>query len=545
MRKILASVTFLFFVLPLNAQTLEEAVRRIYYERYESAKTILSQLIHKPDASPDTWYWLGEIYLLQQKTDSASKVFRAGIDYCQSKKIEQRESPLVFIGFAHLLLDENQAAEAKMQMDAILEIGKNKDPLTLWAVARANILSKNGDLAYARSLLEKAQGKDKKNVQLYLAKGDMYRKSIDASQAVVNYRKALDIDPNLAEAMYKLGRIYKSQKNTEIYFDRFNKAFMLDSAYAPVLNELYYYYLYRDVVKAQEMLARLVRHSDYDPHHAYMQADLFYISKKYKDAINMATSIVKAEGEKTLPRIYKMLAYSRAALGDSAEALVQVNQYFKFQSPEAFMAKDYELKARLLEKLGTDKMEAINWYKKALALESDQQSKLNYMITLAELQKENGNAEREALWRGKIFETKIKPNNVDIFKWGVALYKAENYLKADSVFAIYSSKFPDQVYGYLWRARCNAQLDSSMENGLAVPYYEKLIEVASVDSIKNKDNLVRAYGYLAAYEANIAKDYQSALLYFDHLLALNPENQEAIKSAEVIRGWIESEKPSH
>lgn len=532
----------LFFAMPGRSQTIGDAVKMIYYERYESAKEMLLQLVQQPDPSPDAWYWLGEIYLHQQSTDSARIFIINGIQYCQARKIDQRDYPLVFIGLAHLKLREKNLAEARSQMEAILDIGKNKNPLSLWAVAKINIMEDSGDLAYAGSLLQKALQKDKKNAQIYVALGDYWRKSKNASEAVVNYRKALEVDPSLAEAMYKLGRIYKSQKNTEVYFDRFEKAFIIDSAYAPALNELYYYYLYRDVVKAQDIFNRLVRHSDPDPHYTYMQADLYYISKKYEDAIGAAAAIVRADKDSTEPRIYKMLAYSYAALGDSTKALDQLNLYFAHQTETDIIGKDYELEARLLQKLVPDKQQAIEAYKKALALETEPETKLNYMSTLAELQKESGNAGREAYWREQIVETKKAPNNVDLFKWGVALYKAENYLKSDSVFAIYAKDYPEQVYGYLWRARCNAQMDSAMENGLAVPYYIKLIEVASADSVKNKDNLVRAYGYLAAYEANVAKDYQAALDYFDQLLELSPDNKEAIRSAEVIRSWIESGK---
>ncbi len=124
----------------------------------------------------------------------------------------------------------------------------------------------------------------------------------------------------------------------------------------------------------------------------------------------------------------------------------------------------------------------------------------------------------------------------------MALYSAENYLKADSVFAIYTDKYPGELHGYLWRARCNALIDTTMEKGLAVPHYIKLAEVASKDKEKNKTVLSRAYQYLGAYEANITKDFTVSLTYYDKILVLNPDDSDASRNIDLLSKWIEEGK---
>jgi hypothetical protein len=262
--------------------------------------------------------------------------------------------------------------------------------------------------------------------------------------------------------------------------------------------------------------------------------------KKHKAAIAGAESILKAEGNKTQPRLYKLIAYSYAALGDSSTALKNINLYFDKQKDEEYVVKDFEIKARLLEKLDTNKSHAIEWYKKALTAEKEKKEQLNYMLTVADLQQAQGNREREAIWREKIYNTKDQPTNLDLYKWGLALYSDENYLKADSVFAVYETKYPEQLFGYLWRARCNALIDTTMEKGLAVPHYIKLIEVASKDVTKNKSILLGAYGYMGTYEANISKDFVASISYFDKILGLEPDNSDASKYIEVLRKWIDA-----
>jgi len=538
-------VVFLLSIPFIKAQTIEEAKKDIYYERYQSAKQILQAIIAKANASPDATYWLGEVYLKQGKVEAANVILTDAVKIYLEQNRSKKDYPLLFIGHGHMLLDSGLTTQARTEMEEILNETKYKDAQALLAAARANIDSKNGDLPWAIELLQKAEKKDKKNPEIFLAYGDAYRKMIDGANAIDNYNKALSLDGSFAAPVYKEGLIYKTQNNADIYIDRFTKAYQIDSAYTPAIYELYYYYYFRDVAKADTFLNAYIRHSDPDPAQAYMVTDLEYASRKYAEAIVSSRNLIARDGVKVQARIYKLIAYSYAALKDSAAALENINTYFEKQSPSSFVAKDYELKANLLEKLNPDKTQAITWYRKALAADSNKKETLNYMVTLADLQKEVGNRQREAVWRENIYLKKEHPSNLDIYNWGLALFGAENYEKADSVFAIYEDKYPDQIYGYLWRARSNALMDTTMEKGLAVPHYVKLAEIASKDSIKNKSILLKAYQYLGAYEATITKNYPVSLGYYDKVLALNPQDAEAEKNTKILSKWISDGKGSN
>ncbi|MBC7534353.1 MAG: tetratricopeptide repeat protein [Ferruginibacter sp.] len=542
MKKLYVILTLILLnAIALKSQTIDDARKDVYYAKYKSAKNILQSTLSNDKASPYAWYWLMEVYLKEKNIDSANKIAST----IPAPLLEQRsmkDNPLVFIGRAHVLLDSGLTTEARSQMDEVLKAGKYKNPVALLAAARANIESKNGDVPWALELLGQAVKKDKKNAEIYTAIGDAYFRMTDGGKAIINYDQAIALNPSYAEPMYKTGVIYKTQKNKEIYLEKFTKAYEMDSAYLPALYELYYYYYFTDVVKANQFLNAYIRHADADPMHGYMITDLQYVSKKYKEAIAGADSILMAEGSEAQPRLYKLVAYSKAALGDSTAALQYMNTYFDKQDTAQIVAKDYELKANLLEKLSPDKAEAIVWYRKALAADSNKNEKLNYMIALANIQQELGNRERESVWRERVYENKKSPTNLDIYKWGMALYSAENFEKADSVFALYESKYPDKVHGYLWRARSNASIDTTMEKGLAVPHYKGLVEVAIKDSVKNKPLLLRAYQYLGAYEANVTKDYAASLEYYSKILSLNPEDTEADKNAKILEKWIKDGK---
>jgi len=542
-KKILTSLIFCFaLVFIASGQTLEEAQKHFYYKNYNRAAAVLKNIVQQEPGNTDAWYWLSEVYLRQEKETEAANTIAAGMQIFRQHELQEKKFPLILIGAAHLKLNSGDSVGSRMEMDRILQLGKYKDTDALLAVARANIESQHGDPSWAVELLRIAAKRDKRNPGIYVMMGDAYRKMTDGGNAVLSYNEALSIDKTYAEAAYRDGRIYQSQNNPEVYVDRFKKALLIDSNYSPAMLELYYYYVERDVVKAQEMLDAYRRHAEPSIYMDYLQTDLYYLSRKYKEAISAAKQIMHAGPDSTHARLQKLMAYSYAALKDSATALIHLEKYFKNQPADKLVAKDFLLKASLLEDLDNDRSSAIEWYRKAIAAETDQKEKVNYMISLANLQKELGNEEREAVWRERIFITKESPTNLDLYNWGLALYSSKSYSRADSVFTLYEVKYPEQIYGSLMRARANARIDTSMELGLAVPHYLRLISIAAKDSLKNKSLLLTAYAYLGTYEANIRKNYEQALNYFNSMLLYEPQNEDALKYTAILRRILEKQE---
>ena len=112
-----------------------------------------------------------------------------------------------------------------------------------------------------------------------------------------------------------------------------------------------------------------------------------------------------------------------------------------------------------------------------------------------------------------------------------------------TVFGKYITEYPDQTFGYYWRARSNTARDSAMEKGYAVPHYQNLIAVAQKDTVVSETNkkwMIEAYGYLAAYETNTNKNYAVAIQYFEKLLELDPQNTDAQKYIGILRKNLSS-----
>ncbi|HEY6436609.1 MAG TPA: tetratricopeptide repeat protein, partial [Ignavibacteriaceae bacterium] len=226
-------------------------------------------------------------------------------------------------------------------------------------------------------------------------------------------------------------------------------------------------------------------------------------------------------------------------------ALSYMKRYFNTQVDSGFVTKDFEAMGDIYDTLPGMADSASIYYQRALAMETDTVKALTYYKKIAELYKENKDFSNEAIWLGKYYQSNPSPSNIDLFNWGIASYKAKDYVAADSAFKIYEEKYPEQSFGYYWAARSNTVIDSTMENGLAIPHYQKVIEIAEKDTTDktNRKYLVEAYGYVAAYEANVQKDYDDAIEYFEKLLELDPNNSDAKKYVEILKKNLAKEDP--
>lgn len=515
-------------ILIAGAQTIDEGRKLFEYERYRSAIDVLKKVTAANPQDINGWYWLTRSQLAAGYKDSATLSV-------EQIPVDVRSQPLgKVIQGAILLHKEDSMASIQLFTEAI-GTKRKKDPIIQLAVANAMIDAPKGNLLKAIELLKEAAERDKKNTWIFLSMGDAYRKLYNGSEAVKAYQEAIDADDKNAEAYYKIGKIYQTQNNVEVFSEYYNKAIQADPDFAPVYYPLYYYYYFRDVNKALEYLQTYISKTDYSIENEYMLTDLYYVSKKYNEAIQTAQQVLLKEGNNVKPRIYKLMAYSYDGLEDLNNAEKWMKDYFEKENDTNYVAKDFDLMGKIATKQNENN-EAVVWYEKGYQLEKDTTAKIEYVKKIMALYKAEKNYSQQANWNGELYKLNAPFTNVDIFNWGVAHYNAKNYQMADSVFGIYATKYPDQTFGYYWRARSNAAIDTAMEMGIAIPHYEDMIDVALKDttSVNNKKWLIEAYGYIAAYKVNAEKKYDSALQLYDKILELDPANNDAEKYKEIL-----------
>lgn len=538
-KNLLFSIISAALVTTIQAQELAEVKRLLDNERYAAAEETLEQKLGSGTDEPELNYLLVKVYLEQEKTAEATQfVEKRGL-----RSAVQGKSILDQVAYVRYLMGTGNYQDAQAIIAAIMSVKRNtKDPEILVPVAEALIESEKGNLSEAIAMLEKAGDKDEKDPEIDMLKGNAYRKLGDGSNAYKAYTAALRKDPANPKANYLMGKIFRAQNNPEIYMEYFMKAYAADSNFAPVLDELYDHYYYRDFALAKKYLEKYIANSDYALQNDYAYTDILYLNKEYDASIRSARAILEKAKDDAQPRLHKLVAYALAATGDSVNAAKSLETYFRKEDPARIIGPDYALKAALTAGEPGGETRAAELYARAFELDTLITNKTDYAAELAKLAEKRNDYSQQARWLKYLYENKKNRTNLDLFYWGVAHFNAAEYNWADSVFIRYTESYPENIYGYYWRGRINAAIDTSMSEGLAVPLYQKVVELGEKDKAANKAMLAKAYGYLGSYEANTTKDYEKALSWFERFLVLDPENETALRYTETLKEWIADSK---
>jgi Tfp pilus assembly protein PilF len=515
----------------LFAQSVEQGRKFLYYERYKSARENFEKVLAANPNNIEATYWLGQTMLEQKDTVAAKNLYQKALQ-------TNGNAPLILVGMGEMELREGKANDARQRFETAISLTKGKDVEVFNAIGRANVDAKAGDATYAIEKLNQAtQVKGFKDAETYIIMGDAYRKLIDGGNAIQSYNKALGLDPKLAAAKHKIAKIYLTQRNTELFLSNFDEALKLDQAYAPTYFELFYYWYFKDVNKAAPYLESYIANSDQGPEVEYLKTDFLYASGKFAESRDKAKSLISQYGAKVAPRMYKQVAYACDTLKDLACANQYMADYFAKQNPDEIVSADYEELANLnLQTPGSEAQAFVN-LQKAVDKDTVVDNKVKYINKAAALAKKLGDRKQEANWLGIAYNLKANPTQTDLYNWGMAHYQAGNYTTADSLFCnVYQSKYPDQIFGYLWCARAIQAQDTTMHNEKFAPAQEKLAEMAmKLDSTKYKSQAIGALAALTSYYNDVKKDPKAALTYIDRILAIDPANAFANQVKPILQ----------
>ena len=202
--------------------------------------------------------------------------------------------------------------------------------------------------------------------------------------------------------------------------------------------------------------------------------------------------------------------------------------------------------------------EAITYYKKALNADCKRQELLK---DIADLFVKNRDLDSAVVYYQQYFDFVEEPAAEDLLKLGKCYYnlacqdsvpelQKEELIKADTLFKELSIQVPNSYVSYFWRARVNSMLDPETTKGLAKPYYEKVIEIGSVQPERYKRELIESYKYLGYYHYVIADaittknngnpdpakgEYGEAKSFFSKVLTLDAKDEVALKALESIK----------
>ena len=519
-----------------DAQTLADAKKMIYYERYQGARDMLGKVVAANPADAEAVYWLSQAELGLYNTAGARSALVKGMEGANGS------NPLLLTAMGQVELLEGKTNDARQRFETAVSLSKGKDVGVLNAIGRAN-LEKNGDAAYgieklkmATALMD-AQKKGPKDPSVYVTMGDSYKKLMDGGNAVTAYQNALTADPTHAAAKYRIGKIYLTQGNEQkdIFLKNFEDAIALDPAYAPAQYELYSYYFTRDVYKSTNYFNQYKSNADPGPALDYEEASLLYASGNFKGAIDKASQLLASQGDKADARLYRLQAYSYDQLKDSANTVERLDKFFAVARPDQIVPDNYVTMAINSAKFPSRQAKVDEYFMKAIDADTTVNNKIDYARKAGAFFKNAKNQPKAAEWYTRVLSVNPNPGKVDLYNAGFENFRAQEFVRSDSVFKIYAAKYPSEVYGHYWSFRALSVVDSTMEKGMAVPDCEKFISVAESDKVKNKNTLITAYGYMASYMANMKKDFPSAISYLDKIIEIDPANADALKNRDILQ----------
>ena len=488
-----------------------------------------------------------------------------------------------------LLGDNQKAAENRTKARSFLppvpkNIKKISPPAPEYAfilakIAESYIRENEVDTSLALPLIREAIKIDNNNSEVYLIAGDILNLKNDGSKAIYYYNLAEMADPKSPTANMKIGNIYVKGRALPAAIPCFDRAIELDANYAPA---------YRELGQLYQLAGRFAQSKEYFEKYLSLTAGnipakvryvnaLFY-ARDYDGVITNVEEIFRVDRSRTY--MNRIAGYSSFEKNppDYDKALAYMETLFSSLPADRIISRDYQYMARILIRKNINAVSITN-EANALRAEIDRdRSRLATIRVAAEREAVNAaiaeksakadsldavaaqmykEADRAFQYYDKLLAERPDDKNLlqeiaqsynmyrnyvgyaktlaktlgplpdsreEYIQIGRAFYQGERFQSADSVFNIIIRSSPDYATAYMWSARTNSRIYQD-NLGTAKPKFDKLVEVAQADSVKNVAELSEAIGFLASYYFS-SENYNMARAYYNRLAEVNPNSNE-------------------
>jgi tetratricopeptide (TPR) repeat protein len=144
----------------------------------------------------------------------------------------------------------------------------------------------------------------------------------------------------------------------------------------------------------------------------------------------------------------------------------------------------------------------------------------------------------------KAIETYLKRQSVveltlqEVYNLGQCYFSGpKNFKEADTLFATVALMSSNYAPAYMWRGRCNFQMDPTNALWLAKPHYAKVLEMVVGEDRKketNKKMVIESARYLGGYYgASTEKNAAKVKEYFQIVYDLDPNDAQAKRILEI------------
>ncbi|BFG70448.1 hypothetical protein KACHI17_13290 [Sediminibacterium sp. KACHI17] len=553
-------VTALLAVQCLMAQ-VADGIKFLNYEKFKSARETLKKAYDANPKDPQTIYWYGQSLIAGEAGGLTKDMLNAAKAVYQQGLQDVGSDAWLLVGMGHLeILEGGDINSAKQKFEQAITAttetkGRNKgkgNPGILNAIGRANADggSKVGDPAYGIEKLKQAATLDLTNPDIYINMGISYLKlgGENGGEAVKAYQEAIARDPKNAKAKFRIGRIYQSQNNKELFEQFYNDAIATDPTYPPVYYTLYNYYADKDVPRAKEYLDKYVANADKDPKTDLFVADYLFRAGKYNESLEKAKQIeAEVGGIANLPELNVVYAYNYDRTNDSVRAKESIEKFFATANPAAITTSQCELATKIYSRFKGSEAQAVAYIEKAMTLDTLKNSKIAYMGKAAEIYGKAGMYRDQLGWLQKQLDLKGgSMGEFEYYQFTSTALNGKDYPLTIELGKKYLAAFPDKPQPYSFLKRAALASDPDTTTGAAIAVLDYLDSFYMKDQEKNKKAIFLNLYYRLQYYVNKSKELEKGLEVAEKMLALYPtpgdENQYATSAKGAIVEGIKAKE---
>ena len=428
---------------------------------------------------------------------------------------------------------KSKSADVADQVKDVFKKNK-KNAEVLVGIARAYYEIK--DTASAIDYANKAIKVKKNYAPAYVLLGDIEQMREDGGAAASWYQQAIYFDPKTPDAYIKYASVYRKISPSEAIAKL--EEMRANCPGEPVdAIEGRLQYSSNNFAEAVACFAKTDRNK-LEERDIWEYATSLYFLQKYQDALDLAKfGLTKNPRSATFNRL---AMFNSTELKEYASALQYADALFNKSDSAKYTYFDVVYYGNAL-KGNQEYDKALEQYQKALAMEIDDRDKrAGIYKEIADAYKEKDDYDNAVKNYREYMNGLDKASAADYAGLGqMCIQRADKltgeartaaFRDAEKVYDELLAKYSDaEDFATLYKARINSYIDPETKDGLAKPYYEKLVEIINARAERDKTDMTRlleAYRYLGYYYL-LQNDKETSDSYWNKILEIDPEDANA------------------